>query len=236
MNDGFRRQVATVLSEKISQIVRLEKPPTIIAAPPSEVSDYPSVAIWLESFLPHFAQEEELMVDANGQILMGARATLDRDAVAGPARIDYDHTLSKLGTLRSSGRIWAGCRLSPKREAIESKILGLFLQDDVAVGLMYLTIDEPRIGDIVLPWKWTVVASTDKVTWTSEFAFAERLWTWIDFDVDVDILVPRSRPEIRRLLLALETGYDEQIASQGAAEASYDLQINSDGSVTSVTP
>ena len=62
---NLRRQAAQALGDAIHGFARLQERPVVISAPPSEVTDYPRVAIWLEHFTRNYSQSEDLEVDAS---------------------------------------------------------------------------------------------------------------------------------------------------------------------------
>lgn len=199
---NLRRQAAKSLADVIHKFVpSLQESPSVIAAPPSEAADYPRVAILLERFKTEWAEEEELMVDEDGELLMGARARLLPPA--GAAMLGTDSHLSKIGSLRSDGRIWVGCRLHPKREEIEDAITTAFCQDTMASGRILLPIKNPRVGQFTLDWDWTAACFIEETEWTREFAFSERLWAWMKFNFDVDILIPRADPIMSQIVFGI---------------------------------
>lgn len=199
----LRRQAATAMGDLIQARVNLQESPTIISAPPSSVADSPRVAIWLEQFSAVWSHEDELQVDADGELMVGALASIDQGA--GPALIQEGVHLSCVGTLRGRGRIWIGCRLPAKREELESEIGFAFMSEREAPGRMLVSVKDPKLGKFVLPWTWTGAAFSNFSQWTSEFAFSERLWSWINFDLDISMLVPRYDPLVTEFQLTVTT-------------------------------
>lgn len=197
----LRRQAATALAEALQQHLNLQTPPTVISAPPSKVADSPACAIWLEKFSSVWSHEDELEVDADGNPKVGSNNDLNQGV--GAAMIQEGVRLSVIGTLRGSGRLWSGCRLPAKREELENQISEAFTQDPVAPGSLLLEIKKPTVGKFVLPWSWFGAAFTDESEWTAEFAFSERLWSWMMFDLDVSILVPRFDPLVKQFKAVL---------------------------------
>lgn len=206
MSEGFRRQAANVLARLLDTRLALPEKTVAIAANPSEVADYPRVAIQLERHRTVLHREDEIMVDDQGRPKVGALA--DLLAPAGAAVIAPGVHLSKIGSLRSSGKIWVGCRLAPQREQTEVRIARLFTEDTAAIGRLMLELKSPIVDDISLPWTWPVAAFADDTSWTAEHAFSERLWSWMDVDLEIDVLVPRRDPLMNTILLAIqaETG------------------------------
>lgn len=221
---NLRRQAARALGQEIQDRLGLKELPAIIAAPPSDVADYPRVAVWLEQFQHVFHAEEELMVDSAGDLMMGAKASLLPGV--GPARLNETQRLSKVGSIRGSGRIWVGCRLAPLREEMEADITQIFLDDPSAISRLMLTIKKPKVGRIEIPWDWNVAAFIRDTSWSAEFAFSERLWSWTKFDLDLDILVPRASPLITRILVAVEANVTES-----AEDPTY-FEVDVDGNVS----
>lgn len=202
----------------------MQEPPAVIAANPAEVADYPRVAIWLERFNTIFHGEEELQVDADGELMMGVRASLSPGV--GPAKLNATQRLSKVGSIRGSGRLWVGCRLHPLREEMESEITQLYMDDESAIGRLLLTVKKPKIGKTIIPWNWTAASFIKDISWSAEMAFSERLWSWINFDLEVDILVPRGSPLITRLLVGIEATLN------GEAEDPVYFEFDQDGNVS----
>lgn len=202
---SMRRQVARAIGKAIDDRIKLPEPTAIISAPPSEVSDVPRTALWLEKFTREWHHQEEPEVDANGEILIGGRATLAQGV--GAAMIQQGVQLTILGTLRGSGRLWVGCRLPAKREEIEDNISFLFADDPAAPGRLLVTVEQPRVGSFVLPWGWTGAAFIGDTDWEDEFAFSERLWSWVKVDVDIQILVPRFDPMIEQFIVTFDQDY-----------------------------
>lgn len=200
---NFRRQAADALAAAIDSVIGSHEPTQVIDANPSEVADYPRVAITIERFPIEIHSEEELMVDSGGEVLVGAKADLLGLLTAGSARADSQHRLSKIGSFRGFGRVWAGCRYPSKREEVEYAITCAFNQDESALGRLLVPIAHPRIGSVELPWSWTAAFFIKEQSWNDEHAFEERLWTWTNFDVEVDVLVLRTSPMINQIMLAL---------------------------------
>lgn len=229
---NFRRQTAEAMAQAIQDRVSLQEPPTVIAAPPSLVTEYPRCAIWLEDWGMTFAQEDEPDVDANGQPLLGAMRRLDRSNVAGPAMIDDRTQLTILGTMRGSGRIWVGCRLAPRREEIEDQIVEVFTANRGALGRLEVEIKTPKVGKRELPWKWSGHAFLQGSSWSNELAFFERLWTWIRFDVDITMLAGRLDPLVRRFHLEADVDHYQPTDADGFVT---DLDGGADDTVVEIT-
>jgi hypothetical protein len=225
----LRRQAVTAMARVIENDLGLKEPITIIAAPPSAVADSPRAAIWLERFRSYWTHEDELEVDEDGELMVGSRNTIEGGV--GTAMIQDGVHLSLIGTLRGSGRIWVGARLAPSREELESTIAESFTKDPVAPGRMLVTIESPKVGKFVLPWSWVGAIFTDSSEWSSEFAFSERLWSWMRFDLEISILVPRYDPLITEFRVTLDADISQRIendnvvADGNSVTISYDTPI-----------
>jgi hypothetical protein len=197
----LRRQIVAALSDTLQNRLKLPAPPTEVSAPPSAVSEYPSCAIWLEKANSVWSHEDELEVDSAGELKSGSNNDLEQGV--GAAIIQEGVHLSVIGTLRCTGRIWAGSRLPGKREELEDRISECFTQDPVGLGTLLIEVKKPKVGNFNLPWSWTGAVYTDQSEWSAEFAFAERLWDWLSFGLDVAILVPRFDPLIKQFKAVL---------------------------------
>lgn len=240
---NLRRQSCQALADAIAASVRLQQPPTVISAPPSDVADYPTVAMELQRFKTEWGQEDELGVDSTGQVLTGAVRDLSNPA--GPAEISTGVRLSVIGNLTGRGRIWVGCRLPPAREDVEDLVVDVFKQDTMAPGRLLATIDHPKIGAYRLPWSWTVAFFCSDAEWNADHAFSERLWSYVSFDFEVAMLAVRTSPMISQLKLALDAeartysdssrlegthALDRDVAQQLADAENY--LVAADGTVT----
>ncbi len=203
---NLRRQAAQALGDQLQAYLNLREPPAIIAAPPSEVAEYPRVAVWLEQFTRNY-NDEEPEVDEDGELLLGAKARLSGGV--GAAMIQKDVQLEIIGTMKGSGRIFVGCRLAPKREEVEDLIDEAFLQERGIPGRMVCTVQKPRVGPYTLPWSWDGFAFINSSSWTNEFAFSERLWAWIQFDLEISMLVARNQPMVKRFLLDTDIDFTQ---------------------------
>lgn len=205
---NFKRQAADALAAAIDAVIKPHEATQVLDANPSEVADYPRTAITMERFPLVIQSEEEIMVDSDNEPLLGSKAILlDIDRIAGPARVDSRHRLSKIGSFRGFGRIWVGCRYPGKREEVEYAITCAFNEDTNALGRLLVPIAHPRIGSLELPWSWTAAFFIKEQSWVDEHSFDERLWSWTNFDVEVDVLVLRTSPMIKELQLALNAYY-----------------------------
>lgn len=67
----LRQQAAQILADVIARNIQLGKPPTVIDAPPSDVGDYPAVAIWVEKTELAIANDMDLQVVSGTQGVAG---------------------------------------------------------------------------------------------------------------------------------------------------------------------
>lgn len=131
--------------------------------------------------------------------------------------------------------MWVGCRLAPKREQLERKIVRLFA-DPSAPGSILLTIDKPMVDDIPLPWSWTAAVWCNQSKWTAEFAFSERLWTWMPFEMDFDLLILRTDPLAARIVLAMSSDLGVEPPPDYLPLPTTDyFEIGTDGSIEPTT-
>ena len=200
-----RTVIAQAVADVLQAQLALAQPPEVIAAPPSTAPDYPAMAVWVEHCAHDITQSDEILEDANGNPLVGAAMDLTLLPTARAARLDSSTTLARVGTARCTGRIWCGARLPLKREELENRASAIFYQDDIAVGRLLVQVSQLRVLGYVLPWPWYFALHIMESEWTAEYAFAERLWSWIHFDLDVDMLVPRFAPVMQTAGLLFTT-------------------------------
>jgi hypothetical protein len=202
---NFVQQACRALSERMQAVLRLQIPPTIIDANPSEVAEFPSVSIMPEDFVTTWYQEDEIGVDEDGNLLLGALADIRNPAGAAMLDDGVSH-LSLVGRDACSGRIFVGARLPPKREQVQSQISRLFMSDSMTPGILEVVIPRPRVGPHVLPWPWTASFRLGNRHWTPEHAFSERLFAFLEFDLDLPILVDRQDPLVMNAFLKMRSG------------------------------
>lgn len=207
-----RDQIALAMAQAISTGLQLAQPMTVISAPPSDAADYPACALWLENFEIVLSQADTIYADAvTGAAAIGALATLDSQELDSPAMLTDTAYFDHVGMMRGAGRLWVGARHAPKREELGNKIIEQFFQDDLAVGRLMIRVDSPRISGYQLPFSWHIASFVETEEWTAEFAFAERLWDWVHFTIDVDMLVPRSFPLVKELRLLLSNDINQAV-------------------------
>lgn len=200
----IRQHVAQALGDALEARLQLGQKPVVLHAPPNAPGEYPALAIWLEKAELAIAQDTDLEVDSAGALIAGSAATSPTGDVArgNVATLSSGITLSHLGTIRCQGRIWAGSRYAAKRLDIEDEVFLAFLQDRSAPGRLLFDLAGADLGKYSLPFG-TAAAMVESSTWTNEFAFAERLWSWIRFSLDVPLLVPRTDVIVTQLLLSI---------------------------------
>ncbi len=206
---NFRRQAVEALAREIHVKTRVNDPPMVIDRNPSEVADYPRISISLDRFILTSAYEEELQV-RDDALAIGNNASLD-DTSLPLAKIDSVNRLSRIGTFRGNGRMWVGCRYPAKREEIEHKITELFNQDTLALGRLLVSIRKPKIGELEIPWSWSAAFFTGERSWTDERAASERVWSWMNYDVEVDALMIRNSPLVQEFGLAVDASFTVQL-------------------------
>lgn len=219
---SLRRDAVQAVADKLYQSVqsvKLVAPPTIIDAPPSESAGYPAMAILMDRFTTNWSQSWDIEVDADGNPLVGTSITLDRGV--GVAMLEGGRYLSRFGTLQGEGRIWVAARHPAKREELEEKVLQLFTQEGYAPGRLSIPLINAKVGDFTVPWPWTVVAMVEDTTWKDELAMVERIWSYLNFRLDVDILVARNEPIVKQFVVnimnePLEMTVDGELVPQVA--------------------
>jgi hypothetical protein len=197
-----------------SQItVKLGQEPTVINVPPSQKSQYPAVAIMIDNADIDISNDDvDVEFDSTkspgdeGYELTGFfRTDSDtNDYKTGQTYfLDQQTTISMIGVIHMKGRLWAGARLDPQREQLEQDIAMVFYDDRVAPGRLMVSVAGVEISGVKIPFGIATAMLEDKIQWNSEFAFAERLWTYLPLSIDVPLLVPRRDPLAKQLLLAV---------------------------------
>lgn len=64
----MRQQAAQILADTLASTIQLGRAPAVIDAPPSDVADYPALAVWLEK------AEADIMNDADLQVVSGTQS------------------------------------------------------------------------------------------------------------------------------------------------------------------
>lgn len=211
----FRRQAVSRICDELQARMQLQERPVAIAAPPSGEPEYPSCAVLIDSTRFIFTADEEIQVDENNQPLVGSLAVLESTPNADLGNGVY---LSRVGVMVCKGRIWVGARLAPKREKLEALAMRAFFEDTVNPGVWVITLPNPTVGDYVLPFSWTAVAHLGDSTWTGEYVFSERLWSWLNFELELDILIPRDNPAeaiVKQFILGFDVHVDQPVSEDG---------------------
>ncbi len=212
INLSLKRQAVTSMCQTIDEKLKLAQPSTAIAAPPNEAPEYPAVAVHLERFKLEAYEDDEIQTDDDGP-LVGARAIL---GWAPNVDIGLGAYVSRVGKIVASGRIWVGARLPAQREAMEARITRLFFEDPECPTRWLITIPNPVLGEYALPFPWTVAAFLGDSMWTSEFVFSERLWAWLNFELELEILVPRDKvPVVRSFGLEFDVDNSQPFDEDG---------------------
>lgn len=189
---------AQILQDRLDLATIVE----VIAAPPSKPAQYPACSILVDS-TDYWLADDFVPVDEDNVPLIGAEATMDLPFDWG--RFDANTLIYNAGRYVVHCRIFVATRHPEQRADFEDLVIAKFLEDDLAPGRILFELDGPKVLGRQLPWSWPVAVflpETDKVSrWTAEYAFDERLWAWIDVDVEVDILIPRQAPQITKLIL-----------------------------------
>lgn len=181
---------------------------SVIQAPPSSLAEYPALAIMIDDTTMDWSMDEDILVDSDGTYLEPSLEPNDDAELLS----SNGATLSHIGTMRCAGRIWVGARHLGKRESIEEKVWFAFMEDRGAPGRILVPLTGATVGDIQVMFG-KAAATIENSSWTNEFAFSERLWSWLPFQLDIPILIPRLDPIITSLVLAvtkdIETTVDD---------------------------
>lgn len=233
ISTSFRRQAVNQMCNVLYERLRLVERPIAIAAPPSNEPESPAVAILIDTTKFNIGTDDEIQVDEEGTPLTGAMAVLESTP-----NIDLGNGvyLSRVGSMICRGRIWVGARLAPKREELEARIARMFFEDTENPGRWSIDIPNPSLGEYVLPVSWTVAAFIGESTWTGEYVFSERLWSWLTFDLEMELLVPRDNPAqavVQQFILGFDVHVDQPVDADGNV---VDLDDGTDNEYYSVDP
>jgi len=200
------RQVAEALGDRLRVALGtlIAKPPTVIIEPPGTDSiESGAAAIMFEEHTLELGQEAQIDTNeaGDGPAVGGDYLTPEEGAAL------YEHAdgvqLTVRGTMKIQGRIWVGARLAPKREVLEERVLGLFFEADGSQGRMDVALPAPLVDGVRTPWDWPfVVLLRAGGKWQGEMTLAERLWSFIDVDVEVSILQARRAPLVTSMIIA----------------------------------
>lgn len=222
---NFRRQTVHRMCDRLQEVLNLAERPTAISAPPSNAPEGPACAILIDTTTLEAYDDDEIQADENNQPLVGALAVLDATPDLDIGNGAY---LSRVGKMLCRGRIWIGARLPPKREELEARIMRVFFEDTEAPGRWMIELENPIVGEYTLPCPWTACAFLGDSRWTAEYAFNERLWSWLSFELELEILVPRDDPRyarVRQFILGIDMHVDQPVDISGSV---VDLDDGSD--------
>lgn len=203
------------MCDVLHERLRLAQRPTAIAAPPSAAPEAPACAVLIDTTKVEVYDDDEIQADENNQPLTGSMATLESKPNVNIGNGAY---LSRVGKMLCRGRIWAGARLPPKREELEALVMQVFFDDQDVPGRWMIELQNPIVGNYTLPCSWMVTTFLGDSTWTSEYVFSERLWSWLTFELELEILVPRDNPAtavVKQFLLGVDMHVDQPIDADG---------------------
>lgn len=220
----LREHAALSLGQLITDRIQLSRPAIVIDAPPSQLSEYPAVAVWIERMVPNYTDAGPVLEDASGTPIMAGTATDDVGNVVDgtPIMIGDGVWVMHVGSMRCRGRIWVGSRYPDKREELEEKIYLAFNEDDDAPGRIMFPLEGMQLGDYTINFGVATALINDS-SWTNEHSFEARLWSWIMFDLDVPMLVPRSGPLASQLILEFSAIVDPPISAPADVASLPDL-------------
>lgn len=212
---NFRRQTVNRMCDALHERLRLSERPIAISAPPSSAPDGPSCAVLIDTSKIEIYEDDEIQADDDNQPLTGSLATLESKPNVDIGNGAY---LSRVGKMMCRGRIWVGARLPPKREELEALVMRMFFDDQDVPGRWMIELPNPVVGPYTLPCPWSVTAFIGDSTWTGEYVFSERLWSWLTFELELDILVPRDNPEtsrVKQFILGVDMHVDQPVDENG---------------------
>lgn len=237
--------LADVLVSKLS--VTLGQVPSVINTPPSQKSQYPAMAILIDRAQVIISNDDEDVQvnstktpDDAGYELTGNFRTdpVTNDYVTGTTHmVDQDTTISQIGTIRMKGRLWVGARLDAQREQMEQDVSLAFYESREAPGRLMISVAGIEIRGVKIPFGVATAILEDEMQWNSEFAFAERLWTFMPFSYDIPLMVPRTDPLASQLILMVSEDIVTIVDDPTGLTNLVDLQqftVDSDGVVTQI--
>ncbi len=238
---NLRIQAAEAIASLIKDRLQLATTVEVIAAPPSKAATYPACALLIDR-TEYAANDDFIPVDEDNNPLVGPDATLDLPADW--ARFDANTLIYRVGRYMMHGRIFVATRHPDQRAELEEQIFALFFEDDLVPGRIVVDIQQPIVLGRPLPWPWPIAAflADEGSTWTSEFAFDERLWSWIKFDIDVDIFVPRSAPQVTQLVLEMDADFTQPLLDDGTVtdldngDDNEAVLVDQDGTLSAYNP
>lgn len=211
----IRRAAARAVVEEITRrlTIPLAQPPVVINVPPSRKSEYPAMAILVDSAeFVIYNDDEDVEYDPTKQIgddgfeLTGHFRTdpvTNAFTTGTTYMLDQDTTVSQIGSIRMKGRLWIGARLDAQREQLEQEVALIFYTERQAPGRLQVSVAGVEISSVKIPFGIATVMFEDEITWNNEFAFAERLWTFLRVSIDAPVMVPRFEPIASQLQLLI---------------------------------
>ena len=241
---AIRTAAATALGAAIAGRISLAQPVAIVNEPPSTRAQYPAVAILIDHTDLAIWSDADLEVNSAatpghpGFVLDGTfRTAADDSYIAGDVYVSPEgKTLSHVGTVRCQGRIWVGTRLAPQREQLEAAIWNMFFGERDAPGRLQVPLADVDVGGVRVPFAIGTATVSGSI-WNAEHAFTERLWTYLAFELDAPVLVPRNDPMAKQLVLELSRDL-ATVAVPSDVNKLTDLTkvlVDSDGNATSTT-
>jgi len=234
-----------VITDKIT--VQLGQEATVINAPPSQKSTYPAIAILIDDAsidINNDDVDEEFdptkQPGDDGFILSASFRTdpvTNAYVVGTTYRLDQDTTISQIGTVKMKGRLWVGARLDTQREQLEQEVLMVFYDDRAAPSRLMVSVAGVEISGVKMPFGIATAMLEDKIQWNSEFAFAERLWTYLPLTIDVPFEVPRRDPIASQILLLMTEDLATNVSQTSDLDNLSDLAefaVDPDGNVTQI--
>lgn len=242
----IRTYAAQKLADAIAAVVRFPAPPTVVAAPPSSRSVYPALAVMIDGSEWSISTDEYVEVNPTkqpgdpGYLLAGFYRTDENDnLVEGDVyKTEDGRTVSCIGTLRCRGRLWLASRSAAQREQLEDDVALVFFRDDARPGLLLVDVSGVSVGGVIIPFG-VAAAEIDTSTWDAEHAFDERLWSFLPFQLDAPLFVPRNFPTADTLILAVADDLATPITSVADLGQLSDLReftVDGDGNASPVDP
>lgn len=231
---NLKEFVADGLASALADVVQLGSKPTVISAPPSQVAEYPTIAVWIEQSTEDYKQPGVILQSADGTPLVGANATDDAGNILDgtPIMLSSGVWVSHIGTLHCQGRIWAGSRYPSKREEVEWRVFDAFNADDSNRGRLMIPLSGCRLGQYTLHFGFAA-ADIMGASWVGEYSFEARLWSWRQFSIDVALMMPRTAPITQSLILEMSRDITTPVTQPSDVSRLTDLEkylVAQDGS------
>ncbi len=222
------------MADALQAKLKLAQRPTVITAPPTQdPADLPAVAILLDRHKIYTAAEQELETNAAGEVLIGSQAC--PASGVGLVELGNGAYLTQIGKMECFGRLFVGARYPASREEVEEQILSLFLEDESAPGMWEFTIKRPTVRGYQLPFDWCGHALLgEDHEWSLERAWTERLWSFLDFTLELPILYPRKTARVEQFIMRIDIDFtqpvvDGEVADLDSGADDELLELNEDG-------